>query len=190
MLTVKIVVLGPGSVGKSAITLRFYANQFVEVYDPTIEDLYRKVVSIDTTPYLVEILDSAGTDLFASMRDLYIKNSQGFLLVYSIASRGTFEEIKLIKDQIMRVKECDDGTKLPLVLVGNKTDMPSRLISYEEGNELATNWGVSFTECSAKTGQNIEQIFTDLVRQVVDKDPSFVSKRLEKREKKHKCDIL
>ena len=97
----KIVVLGSGGVGKSALTVRFVAGQFVEKYDPTIEDFYRKEIDIDGLPGVIEILDTAGTEQFASMRDLYIKNGQGFILVYSIINQQSFIDVQPLRDQIL-----------------------------------------------------------------------------------------
>lgn len=76
----------------------------MEKYDPTIEDFYRKEIEVDGSPCVLEILDTAGTEQFASMRDLYIKNGQGFLVVYSITNHQTFQDIKTMKEQISRVK--------------------------------------------------------------------------------------
>ena len=87
----KVVILGSGGVGKSAITMKFVTGNFMEKYDPTIEDFYRKEIEIDQAPAMLEILDTAGTEQFASMRDLYIKNGQGFIIVYSITSLQTFQ---------------------------------------------------------------------------------------------------
>jgi Ras-related protein Rap-2C len=87
----KVVVLGSGGVGKSAITVKFVSGKFVEKYDPTIEDFYRKEIEVDGAPSVLEILDTAGTEQFSSMRDLYIKNGQGFVVVYSITSLQTFQ---------------------------------------------------------------------------------------------------
>ena len=72
----KVVVLGSGGVGKSALTVQFVTGTFAEKYDPTIEDFYRKEIEVDQVPSILEILDTAGTEQFASMRDLYIKNGQ------------------------------------------------------------------------------------------------------------------
>lgn len=79
----KVVVLGSGGVGKSALTVQFISGKFVERYDPTIEDFYRKEIQIDGAPSVLEILDTAGTEQFASMRDLYIKNGQVIVNVYN-----------------------------------------------------------------------------------------------------------
>ena len=87
----KVVVLGSGGVGKSALTVQFVSGHFMEKYDPTIEDFYRKEIEVDHTPCVLEILDTAGTEQFASMRDLYIKNGQGFIVAYSITNHQTFQ---------------------------------------------------------------------------------------------------
>merc|ERR1712039_873810 len=83
------------------------SGHFMEKYDPTIEDFYRKEIEVDSTPCVLEILDTAGTEQFASMRDLYIKNGQGFVVVYSLTNHQTFQDIKTMRDQIVRVKGCE-----------------------------------------------------------------------------------
>ena len=103
----KVVVLGSGGVGKSALTVQFVSGHFMEKYDPTIEDFYRKEIEVDSTPSVLEILDTAGTEQFASMRDLYIKNGQGFVVCYSLTNHQTFQDIKTMKEQIVRVKGTD-----------------------------------------------------------------------------------
>ncbi|KAK5583392.1 hypothetical protein RB653_004985 [Dictyostelium firmibasis] len=166
----KIVVLGSGGVGKSALTVQFVQGIFVEKYDPTIEDSYRKQVEVDSNQCMLEILDTAGTEQFTAMRDLYMKNGQGFVLVYSIISNSTFNELPDLREQILRVKDCED---VPMVLVGNKCDLhDQRVISTEQGEELARKFGECyFLEASAKNKVNVEQIFYNLIRQINRKNP-------------------
>jgi len=98
------------------------------------------------------------------MRDLYIKNGQGFLIVYSITSFQTFMDIKSMRDQIVRVKGTE---KVPVVLVGNKADLHhQREVTTEEGQNLASTWNCSFLETSAKTTKNVNNIFIDIVREM------------------------
>uniref|UniRef100_A0AAY4EVQ8 Small monomeric GTPase n=1 Tax=Denticeps clupeoides TaxID=299321 RepID=A0AAY4EVQ8_9TELE len=104
----KLVVLGSGGVGKSALTVQFVQGIFVEKYDPTIEDSYRKQVEVDGQQCMLEILDTAGTEQFTAMRDLYMKNGQGFALVYSIAAQSTFNDLQDLREQILRVKDTED----------------------------------------------------------------------------------
>eukprot|EP01097_Dermamoeba_algensis_P004311 TRINITY_DN2844_c0_g1_i3.p1 TRINITY_DN2844_c0_g1~~TRINITY_DN2844_c0_g1_i3.p1 ORF type:complete len:185 (+),score=17.08 TRINITY_DN2844_c0_g1_i3:53-607(+) len=180
----KIVVLGAGGVGKSALTVRFVQGIFVEKYDPTIEDSYRKQVDIAGEHYMLEILDTAGTEQFTAMRDLYMKNGQGFVLVYSIIAQSTFNDLPDLRDQILRVKDSDN---VPMVLVGNKVDLEEqRVIQTATGQGLAQDWGCAFMEASAKTKQNVDEIFMNLLKQIGTQVRPPVSVKV----KKDKCNIL
>jgi GTPase KRas len=101
--------------------------------------------------------------MFTAMRDLYMRNGQGFFLVYAINSH-TFNEIPEIHEQILRVK---DAQSVPAVLLGSKCDLVNeRTITTEKGQEMAKRLGVSFFETSALTRHNIDAAFADLVRQM------------------------
>jgi len=165
----KIVVLGSGGVGKSALTVQFVQGIFVEKYDPTIEDSYRKTVEIDGQQCMMEILDTAGTEQFTAMRDLYMKNGQGFVLVYSITAQATFNDLKELHEQIVRVK---DTPEVPMILVGNKCDLEDeRFVSKDQGQNLAREFNCAFMEASAKVKINVPEIFYNLVRQINSKTP-------------------
>ncbi|KAJ3081837.1 Ras- protein Rap-1b [Quaeritorhiza haematococci] len=181
----KLVVLGSGGVGKSALTVQFVQSIFVEKYDPTIEDSYRKQVEVDGQQCMLEILDTAGTEQFTAMRDLYMKNGQGFILVYSITSQATFNDLVELREQILRVKDTD---KVPMVLVGNKCDLEDdRVVSKDQGAQLTQQWGgCTFLETSARKKINVDEVFFDLVRQI---NRSMPEKEKKKSEKK-KCNLL
>ncbi|XP_050313831.1 ras-related protein Rap1 isoform X1 [Anthonomus grandis grandis] len=180
----KIVVLGSGGVGKSALTVQFVQGIFVEKYDPTIEDSYRKQVEVDGQQCMLEILDTAGTEQFTAMRDLYMKNGQGFVLVYSITAQSTFNDLQDLREQILRVKDTDD---VPMVLVGNKCDLEDeRVVGKEQGNALSRQFNCAFMETSAKAKINVHDIFYDLVRQINKKSP----KRKEPKKRKPICALL
>lgn len=165
MIEFKVVVLGSGGVGKSALTVRFVSGSFIERYDPTIEDFYRKEIEVDGAPSVLEILDTAGTEQFASMRDLYIKNGQGFVVVYSVTSLQSFYDIKLMRDQILRVKGMREF--VPILLVGNKCDLTAqREVRRSDGDALANSWGCSFIEASAKSAVNVNEVFAEIVREM------------------------
>jgi Ras-related protein Rap-1A len=180
----KLVVLGSGGVGKSALTVQFVQGIFVEKYDPTIEDSYRKVVEVDGQQCMLEILDTAGTEQFTAMRDLYMKNGQGFLLVYSITAQSTFNDLQDLREQILRVKDMEE---VPMILVGNKCDLEDeRVVGKDQGQGLARQWNCTFLETSAKSKINVNEIFHDLVRQINKKNPDTKSKA----KKKGGCVIL
>ncbi|XP_074644412.1 ras-related protein Rap1 [Tubulanus polymorphus] len=184
MIEYKLVVLGSGGVGKSALTVQFVQGIFVEKYDPTIEDSYRKQVEIDGVQCMLEILDTAGTEQFTAMRDLYMKNGQGFLLVYSITAQSTFNDLHDLREQILRVKDTED---VPMILVGNKCDLEDeRVVGKDQGINLARQFMCAFMETSAKSKINVNEIFNDLVRQINKKNPE----KERKPTKKSKCSIL
>jgi len=163
----KIVVLGGGGVGKSALTIRLVTDNFLEEYDPTIEDSYRKQVSIDESVALLDILDTAGQEEFASMQDQWIREGKGFLLVYTITSKQSFEEMRKFHQSILRTKDCD---KVPVVIAGNKCDLrdPSDTsqVTEEEGQQLAKDWECPYFETSAKDKINNEECFHEVVREI------------------------
>jgi len=160
----KLVVLGGGGVGKSALTIRLVTDNFLDEYDPTIEDSYRKNVTIDNDPAMLDILDTAGQEEFSSMQDQWMRDGQGFILVYNIIARPTFDEVSVLYDKILRTKDAD---KVPLVLVGNKCDLKEqRQVEYNEGAELARSWGCAFFETSAKIKLNNEACFFEVVREI------------------------
>ncbi|OZJ04384.1 hypothetical protein BZG36_02405 [Bifiguratus adelaidae] len=175
----KLVVLGSGGVGKSALTVQFVQSIFVERYDPTIEDSYRKQVEVDGQQCMLEILDTAGTEQFTAMRDLYMKNGQGFILVFSITSMVTMNDLHELREQILRVKDSD---KVPMVLVGNKCDLEDeRMVSREQGMMLSQQWGaIPFYETSARQKINVDEVFFDLVRQINRQMPSRVERKRKK----------
>jgi len=174
----KIVVLGSGGVGKSALTVQFVQGIFVEKYDPTIEDSYRKQVEVDAQQCMLEILDTAGTEQFTAMRDLYMKNGQGFILVYSITAQSTFNDLLELREQILRVKDTDN---VPMVLVGNKSDLEDeRVVGKDQGGSLAHQFNCTFFETSAKSKFNVNEIFYDLVQQINKLNPVINEKKKRK----------
>ena len=202
MTLYKLVVLGDCGVGKTALTIqvsyhlpfslqsdlaKLCLNNFVETYDPTIEDSYRKQVQIDNQSCMTEVLDTSGQDEYVALRDQWIRDGEGFILVYSISSRSSFAGIQKFHHQIQKVKESSlsgsptyPGSSLsasptgsgsfgpaPVMLVGNKCDrVAEREVSTQEGSALARELGCDFVEASAKNCVNVEKAFYDVVRQL------------------------
>ncbi|KAL4648347.1 GTPase NRas precursor [Arapaima gigas] len=162
MTEYKLVVVGAGGVGKSALTIQLIQNHFVDEYDPTIEDSYRKQVVIDGETCLLDILDTAGQEEYSAMRDQYMRTGEGFLCVFAINNSKSFADVHLYREQIKRVKDSDD---VPMVLVGNKCDL-ARTVDTKQAQELARSYGIQFVETSAKTRQGVEDAFYTLVREI------------------------
>jgi len=98
------VVLGAGGVGKSALTVRFMRDEFVENYDPTIQEEYRRTVEVDGQHTMLEVLDTAGAEQFTSLKDLYISAGRGFILVFSLTLEASLLEVTALRQQILRIK--------------------------------------------------------------------------------------
>ncbi|XP_028669432.1 ras-related protein R-Ras [Erpetoichthys calabaricus] len=160
----KLVVVGGGGVGKSALTIQFIQSYFVSDYDPTIEDSYTKICSVDGITTRLDILDTAGQEEFGAMREQYMRAGEGFLLVFAINDVGSFNEIHKFHRQIQRVKDRDD---FPMVLVGNKADLEQqRMITREEAEHFAKENRIVYMESSAKIRQNVDEAFHEVVKAI------------------------
>ena len=178
----KLVILGAGGVGKSALTIQLIQSHFIDEYDPTIEDSYRKRVTIDDESCLLDILDTVGQEEYSAMQDQYMRSGQGFLIVYSVTSRSSFDwEINSFREGILRVKDMDS---VPMVLVGNKCDLDEeRQVTESEGKKIANEWKCPFYETSARKRINVEECFYDLVREIRRPSPNYPHNRKMRRKK-------
>jgi len=153
MTEYRLLVLGSAAVGKSTLTLQFVQNVFVELYNPTVEDSYRKAVTIDDEMILLDILDTAGVEDFSAVRQHYMKTGHGFLCVYSITSKYSFTQVAQFHEDILQIK---DSAYAPIVIVGNKCDMEAqREVPTDVGRKYADRFGIPFFffETSALTAR-------------------------------------
>ena len=164
--SIKITVLGKGVVGKSSLTYRFINYSAPTEHDPTIEDRYKSNSTIDGVLYEVEILDTAGEDDYQNMMDMWISFGEGFLLVFAINDKESFEVIKKKRERVLKGKHCDN---VPLLLIGNKQDLSSeREVLYSEAKEAADSWGIEYIETSAITNFNCKEAFEKLGKKIID----------------------
>lgn len=197
----KVIMVGSGAVGKSALTLQFMYGDFVEEYDPTKADSYRKKVRpflhllaflpsmarfpsrlisrlplqvmMDNEEIQIDILDTAGQEEYAAIRDNYYRSGEGFLCVFSITEHESFVATADFRDQILRVLDDEHVRKrdsqrpqwpcfstrssslprqIPFLLVGNKADLEAnRKVTKEEATARAREWRCEYFETSAKT---------------------------------------
>uniref|UniRef100_A0A7E4VV89 Ras family protein n=1 Tax=Panagrellus redivivus TaxID=6233 RepID=A0A7E4VV89_PANRE len=159
----KLVVIGEGGVGKSSLTIQFFQRQFLDYYDPTIEDQYIQHCEIDGNWVIMDVLDTAGQEEYSAMREQYIRNGRGFLLVYSVTDEQSLQEAKKLYKQVLRVK---DREEYPVLLVANKVDLVSqRRVSEEDGRRAADELKLPYIETSAKDPPlNVDAAFHELVR--------------------------
>jgi len=186
----KVIMVGSGGVGKSALTLQFMYDEFVEDYEPTKADSYRKKVVLDGEEVQIDILDTAGQEDYAAIRDNYFRSGEGFLCVFSITEEDSFQSTQEFREQILRVK---NDSNIPFILVGNKADLSgSRQVQLATATSKAADWGVPYVETSAKTRENVDKVFYDLMREIRSRKVSEDSqgKTDKVKNKKKKCCIL
>ncbi|XP_046387271.1 GTP-binding protein Di-Ras2 isoform X2 [Ischnura elegans] len=164
----RVVVFGAGGVGKSSLVLRFVKGTFRESYIPTIEDTYRQVISCNKNICTLQITDTTGSHQFPAMQRLSISKGHAFILVYSVTSRQSLEELRPIWDAIRETKGAE-LSGIPVMLVGNKCDEGegegggAREVRTDEGEAEAQRWGCNFMETSAKTNHNVKELFQELL---------------------------
>jgi GTPase KRas protein len=159
-----MTVLGKGIVGKSTLTYNFLNYNTQSKYEPTIEDCYQTSIEIDGRKHLVEILDTAGQEDYQNMIDMWISFGDGFILVFAIDDKESFEAIKEKHSRVLKAKK-----KAPFILVGNKIDLENkRKVSKDEAQKLAENWGIEYIETSAKNNINCSEPFQRLAEIIWD----------------------
>jgi GTPase KRas protein len=162
--TLPVIVFGAGGVGKSSIILRFMSGTFVDEYDPTIEDRYKKTLVVDDKPVVLDIVDTAGQDSYKPLLESYMTMGEGFLLVYDITNPMTFRYVQRVAHELLDVKMTPF---VPIVFVGNKIDLPDRKVTFDEAKELAQTYEhCAALETSAKENVNITEAFEAIVKKI------------------------
>lgn len=160
----KIAIMGYRSVGKSSLSIQYVEGQFVDSYDPTIENTFTKTVKFRGDEYEVRLVDTAGQDEYSIFPAQYSMDIHGYVLVYSITSPKSFEVVQIIHDKLL---DMTGKVHVPVVLVGNKTDLHiERMISTEEGKRLADSWKAVFLETSAKQNESVTDIFHTVLTEI------------------------
>jgi GTPase KRas protein len=158
----KIVVIGAGGVGKSCFTIQLISGTFVETYDPTLEDSYRKQMTVDDEEAVLNIYDTAGQEDFSAVRDQYIRIGEGFICMYSITNDASFQEVSTLRDKLVDITEEEDH---PVVLVGNKCDLEDdRQVQKAQAQSIADKYKWTWIEASAKNKINVTETFQEIVR--------------------------
>eukprot|EP00116_Pleurobrachia_bachei_P010217 sb/3470479/ len=153
---------GESAVGKSSLVLRFVKGQFHEYQETTIGAAFlTQTVTVDGVTVKFEIWDTAGQERYHSLAPMYYRGAQSAIIVYDITNRDTFERAK------SWVKELDRQARKDIViaLAGNKSDLSSkRMVEYEEGKAYAAEHNLIFMETSAKTGDNVSNVFVEIAQ--------------------------
>ncbi|XP_066588429.1 ras-related protein Rap-2a [Prorops nasuta] len=161
----KIVLMGSGNVGKTAVVHQFLNKTFPEKHMRTVDEMHPLKLSLTSTTTLnLEILDTTGSIDFPAMRNLYIQSADAFVLVYDVNQPATFEEVKDLRNQILNAKKSVP----PIVIVGNKLDLvkDEQKVDSESTRKLVCGeWNHGFVEISARDHMSVVQVFKKLMEQ-------------------------
>ena len=173
-LKAKILTLGESTVGKTSILNKFTDNIFSNRQLPTIGiDFKIKNVKIGELNIELKIWDTAGQERYRNMTKQYFKGADGILLIFDLTKRDTFDKIYQWIEQLNDYSTTYD---ISIVLIGNKKDLPNREISFEEGKMKAKELNVEYFETSAKTGENINEVFINLSTKILEKKGIMVDR--------------
>ena len=161
----KILLLGDTSVGKTCFLKRYTDDTFQDAYLSTIgfDFKFKKVTLKSGREVRMQLWDTAGQERFRTISKSYYKGAHGIILIYDVTSQKTFDNIK---KWLNNIKE-EASSKICITLVGNKIDCEERVVSKEDGENLAKANNLKFYESSAKENINISEVFQDLIENIV-----------------------
>ena len=164
---VKILTIGESAVGKSCLIQRFTKNEFSPHHTSTIAiDFKMKVIEINNVRLKMQIWDTAGQERFNTLTAGFFKGSDGIVLTYSVTDEKSFQCVNKWMDQVQKLAPVD----VKVILIGNKADLDAeRKVSREEGEAMALKYGIKFYETSAKSGENVQELFLDIGNQIFEK---------------------
>ena len=173
-----VTLLGEKTVGKTSLVQVLDGKPFNDTMLSTIGiDFSFQSATFDGKKYDFKIFDTAGQERFKSITGQTLKISDGFLLIFSVDKKSTFE---LVDQWIDSIKKNVDITKKVLILVGNKIDLENREISNEEAMNYAKENNIKYFETSAKTGLGIKEVFGQLYSDIYQLNKSLQSSNDEK----------
>ena len=163
-ITLKFLTLGDSMVGKTSIVLRFVDNIFFDQTKSTIGvDFKTKIIRFGNKYIKIKVWDTAGQERFRTITRQYYKNAEGMILIFDVTEKKTFDQVGDWVTSIMENKQKD----AKVILVGNKIDCEERVITKEQGEELAQKYQLPYYETSASTGQNVQKIFEALAEEIL-----------------------
>ncbi|CAM9554911.1 unnamed protein product [Discosporangium mesarthrocarpum] len=159
----KVILLGNSGVGKSNLIARFHTNEFCEDFESTVGvEFVTKRMDVDGVPVKLQIWDTAGQERYASMMKTYYRKAKGSLLVYDITNQASFAGLETWRKHL----EANADPQCVSIVTGNKADMEG-VVPGAEAEAYARQRGMGFIHTSAKTGENVEEVFVLLARKIL-----------------------
>lgn len=165
----KLVLLGESAVGKSSLVLRFVKGQFHEYQESTIGAAFlTQTVCLDDTTVKFEIWDTAGQERYHSLAPMYYRGAQAAIVVYDVTSVDTFNRAKSWVNELKRAA----SPNIVIALAGNKADLSNkRAVEFDDAQAYSEENGLLFMETSAKSSQNVNEIFLAIAKKLPKNEP-------------------
>lgn len=158
-ISYKLVILGEVAVGKSSIAQRFVNGKFTNLHNPTVGALFlTKKIKVNDKYIKYDIWDTAGQERYHSLTPMYYKNARAAVVVFDVTSSSSFERAQKWMTELF--EKATPG--IVIALCGNKIDLENRQVSKEEAEEYANKVGCLYMEVSAKTNENIDELFNQI----------------------------
>ena len=176
-ITLNILLLGDSSVGKTSLMIRFTDQKFEENNSATVGiEFKNKEIQINDKTIKLHILDTAGQEKYKSVAKNFIRMRDGIIFTFDLCNKESFESIK---NWLITADEANEDYQR--ILVGNKYDLPDKIINKEKAEKLAQKYNMKYFETSAKDGTNVEVIFKEIAELILS---SPKGKKIEEETKK------
>ena len=188
----QLLIIGNSIVGKTSILTKYTTKSYNENYLATVGlDFFTKDETIDNKIIRIKIWDTAGQERYKAITKCFFQRVQGIIIVFDVTNRKSFEDLKIWIDSINSQSQLtEDLENMPIIIIGNKIDIPKRVIDKETAMNFAKEQNFDYYETSAKTGEGVDNAIRELVKKVM----AYITKKngrdnlkLIESSKKRKC---
>lgn len=163
---IRLVIVGEPCVGKSTVIQRYSKGDFIPHYISTIGvDFFSKVLNVDGKNIKIQVWDTAGQERFRTITKSYYRKTAGIILMFDVSKEESFDKLSYWLADIEKFKE----PSAKVLLIGNKSDLEKR-VSQSKIEQLCDVFKLNYLETSARLNKNIDQIFTDIIRGIINSD--------------------
>ena len=188
----QLLIIGNSIVGKTSILTKYTSKAYTESYVATVGlDFFTKDESIDGKTIRIKIWDTAGQERYKAITKCFFQRAQGIIIVFDVTNKRSFDDLKMWIDSInSQSKLTEDLENMPIIIIGNKIDLPKRVIDKETALNFAKEQNLDYYETSAKTGEGIDNAIKELVKKVmvyISKKNGTDNLKLSENSSKRKC---
>ena len=188
----QLLIIGNSIVGKTSILTKYTSKAYTESYVATVGlDFFTKDETIDSKTIRIKIWDTAGQERYKAITKCFFQRAQGIIIVFDVTNKRSFDDLKMWIDSIKsQSKLTEDLENMPIIIIGNKIDIPKRVIDKETAMNFAKEQNFDYYETSAKTGEGIDNAIKELVKKVmvyINKKNGTDNLKLNENSSKRKC---